>query len=127
MLHLRSFTGFQTFFTFSFVFSILLSQLRSCWMADMCPSSPSSTGSKVHPPKSPGRTDIVQVEDPKLECAVHQVSITEDEEEGKRVDVLENCREPWQIGADLYTGSFLKDPKVNSLFFPLNPIFFRQY
>lgn len=72
----------------------------------------------MHPSKSTGGTDTVQVEDPKLECAVHQVSITEDEEEGKKVNVLEICREPSQFGTDLYTGLLLTEPKVNSLLFP---------
>ena len=39
---------------------------------------------KMHPSESTGGTDTDQVEDAKLEHAVHQVGITEEEEEGKR-------------------------------------------
>jgi hypothetical protein len=38
----------------------------------------------LHTPESTGDTDTIQVQDPKLEHAVHQESKTEDRKEGKR-------------------------------------------
>lgn len=52
---------------------------------------------KMRPSESTGGTDTNQVEDAKLEHAVHQVGLIEDEEEGKGVDVLANYREQWLL------------------------------
>lgn len=65
----------------------------------------------MHPSESTGGTDTLQVQDPKLRHAVHQESITEDGEEGKR----DRCF--WELlgnrgcsRSDLYSASSLKGP-----------------